>query len=331
MHTMYRSLLTQFSVLLHIFQMRFKGSISDNWWCEGSQQIRKTAQVTTRMIAFPDASYRNNEDGASHRDMAVFLSESRERSTKDKMSYGNLIEFESQRIKRTVLFTTGAELFPFMKCFASYQFLRGLWMDLSDKVAKIHMRIDAKNLVRTARTIHLPDKSDSSHDLHVGKGSLFSKYSWSSAVKASAKAINLITAVKTGKLSEVDIHSNCRPLMEHKAFLSTWCQTFIHTREKDVFFLNTLWKCFSHRLHKKDIPYDVREKKTCSRTKTTDGVRLESFAVECYCDSSTYFGTRSWFGIAEENVWIWRSECYENNVCSRRQTFGPSDQWHQVL
>ena len=29
-------------------------------------------------------------------------------------------------------------------------------------------------------------------------------------------------------------------IMEHKAFLSTWCRTFLHTREKEVFFLNTL-------------------------------------------------------------------------------------------
>ena len=28
--------------------------------------------------------------------------------------------------------------------------------------------------------------------------------------------------------------------MEHKAFLSTWCKTFMHTIEKDVFFLNAL-------------------------------------------------------------------------------------------
>ena len=31
-----------------------------------------------------------------------------------------------------------------------------------------------------------------------------------------------------------------RTLMEHKAFLSTWCKTFMHTRDKEVFFLNTL-------------------------------------------------------------------------------------------
>ena len=58
--------------------------------------------------------------------------------------------------------------------------------------------------------------------------------------KASAKADNLITAVETGRLLDVDIHPNIRTLIEHKAFLSTWCRTFMHTREKDVFFLNAL-------------------------------------------------------------------------------------------
>ena len=57
---------------------------------------------------------------------------------------------------------------------------------------------------------------------------------------ASAKADNLIYSSKTRKLLEVDIHPNFRTLMEHKAFLSTWCKTFMHIREKDVFFLNTL-------------------------------------------------------------------------------------------
>ena len=57
--------------------------------------------------------------------------------------------------------------------------------------------------------------------------------------KASAKADNLITAVKTGRLLDVDMHPDFRTLMEHKAFLSTWCRTFMH-REKGVFFLNIL-------------------------------------------------------------------------------------------
>ena len=58
--------------------------------------------------------------------------------------------------------------------------------------------------------------------------------------KASAKANNLITAVKRGRLLDVDIHFHFRTLMEHKAFLSTLCRTFLHTRDKEVFFLNSL-------------------------------------------------------------------------------------------
>ena len=40
--------------------------------------------------------YRNDEDVSSQRGMAVFLAESRVRSTTDGMSYGNLIDYESQ-------------------------------------------------------------------------------------------------------------------------------------------------------------------------------------------------------------------------------------------
>ena len=50
--------------------------------------------------------------------------------------------------------------------------------------------------------------------------------------KTSAKADNL--TVKTGKLLDVDIHPDVTTLLEHKAFLSTWCRTFMHTREKEV-------------------------------------------------------------------------------------------------
>ena len=57
---------------------------------------------------------------------------------------------------------------------------------------------------------------------------------------ASAKADNLITTVRTRKLLEVDIHPDYRTLMEHKAFLSTWCRTLMHTWEREVFSLNTL-------------------------------------------------------------------------------------------
>ena len=57
-----------------------------------------------RIIGFLDASYRNNEDGSSQRSMTVFLGR-----IARGMSYGNLLDRESQKIKRTVLSTTVAE------------------------------------------------------------------------------------------------------------------------------------------------------------------------------------------------------------------------------
>ena len=104
----------------------------------------------------------------------MFLATSRERSSRDGMTYGSLIDNESLKIKKTMLSTTVAELYSFMKCFGSCQFLHGLWMDISGETANIHMR----NLVTTARTIHLPEqKGHHPHDLQVAKESLFRKYS----------------------------------------------------------------------------------------------------------------------------------------------------------
>ena len=78
------------------------------------------------MLGFPDASYRNSDDGSSQRGITVFWAESRERSSRDGMAYGSLIDHENQKIKKTVLSTTVAELYSFMKCFGSCQF--SLWI-----------------------------------------------------------------------------------------------------------------------------------------------------------------------------------------------------------
>ena len=108
-----------------------------------------------RRIGFPDASHRNNGDGSSQSGMTVFVAELRERSSKNGMSYGSLADNESQKIKKTVLSATFADLYSIMNFFGSCQFLSGLWMDFSGEVADIRMRTDAKNLVTTARTIDL--------------------------------------------------------------------------------------------------------------------------------------------------------------------------------
>ena len=114
------------------------------------------------------------------------------------------------------------------------------------------MRTDAKNLVTAARTFHLHEQKETIHMISVLCKEACSgcirdlphiptpKCLTGCLTKASAKADNPITAVKTGKLLDVDIHPDFRTPMEHKAFLSTWCRTFMHTREKEDFFLNTL-------------------------------------------------------------------------------------------
>ena len=125
-------------------------------------------------------------------------------------------------------------------------------MDLSSEITDIHMRTYSNNLVTTARTIHLPEPQET-----IQMISMLRKEACSGSIhdlayiptqncladcltKASAKAENLITAVKTGRLLDVDIHPNFRTIMEHKAFLSTWYRTFMHTSEKTVFFLNAI-------------------------------------------------------------------------------------------
>ena len=115
-------------------------------------------------------------------------------------------------------------------------------MDISGECADVHMRTDAKNLLTTARTIHLLEQKETIHICVLRKvvfaGSIrdlaripAQKCLADCLTKASAKADNLITVVKTLRLFDVDTHTNFRTLMEHKAFLSTWCRTFMHTTE----------------------------------------------------------------------------------------------------
>jgi hypothetical protein len=88
-----------------------------------------------RIVGYPDASYRNNSDGSSQRAQVIFLAEPR---TTSKHSRGSLVDCESTKIKRTTLSTTVSELYSFMKCFGTCQFVRGLWMDISGESASIH-------------------------------------------------------------------------------------------------------------------------------------------------------------------------------------------------
>ena len=110
----------------------------------------------------------------------------------------------------------------------------------------------AKNLATTARTIHSPEQKETIHMISMLRKEACSGSTHDLAhmptqncladclTKASGKADNLITARKTRRLLDVDIHTDFRTFMEHKAFLSAWCRTFMHTKEKNVFFWNDL-------------------------------------------------------------------------------------------
>ena len=158
-----------------------------------------------------------------------------------------LLTTKVKKMKRTVLSTAVADLYSFMKCFDSCQFISGLWMDLLGEVADNHMRTDAKNWVTTARTIHLLEQKKTMHMISMLRkeacsGSIheLARISTENCLavclaKSSTKADTLITAVKTGRQLERDGRPNFRTLlMEHKAFLSIGCRTFMHTREKCV-------------------------------------------------------------------------------------------------
>ena len=183
-----------------------------------------------RIIGYPDASFRNNSDKSSQRGQTIFLAEARDNKRAD--TRGSLIDYESQKIKRTVLSTTVSELYAFMKCFGNCQFLRGLWMDISGVPAELHMRTDANNLVTTASTTHLPEQKETVHMINqlrheACSGSIDDLAHVVSEdcladclTKSSAKPAALIKAVETGWLPNVDKHPPFRELMrgKHKAY-----------------------------------------------------------------------------------------------------------------
>ena len=98
MHTRYRSLLVQINWLQSRtrFQCCYKFSRCASKAASPTigdvKALNKLARHQfwpltgpLRIIGFPDASYRNNEDGSSQRGLTVFLAELRERSSKNGM------------------------------------------------------------------------------------------------------------------------------------------------------------------------------------------------------------------------------------------------------
>ena len=202
-----------------------------------------------RLMAMPDAAFRNNSDKSSQRAMVIFMSEPRKE--KSRNSRGSLIFFESTKIKRTTLSTTVAELYALMKCYGTCQMLRGLIKDITGHSCELHMRTDANNLVTTASTTHVPEQQETIHMIQMLRkeacsGSIADlshiRTQWCLAdclTKKSANPQALIDAVRQGILKEVDAHPPFRTLVEHKAYLRSWLPTVCHhvNFALDVFYL----------------------------------------------------------------------------------------------
>jgi hypothetical protein len=202
-----------------------------------------------RILGFPDASYKNNEDKSSQRAHCIFLAASRSKRSAQVDTYGSLVDYESHKITATTMSTTVAELYALMKCFGTCQFIRGLWADLSGEAAPIHIRTDANNLVTTASTTHVPEQKETIHLIQMlrkesGSGNIDdlahvkSEFCLSDALtKHSAKPDELIRAVETGLLRQVDTHPPFRSLLKHKAYLCLWITRFVKEPLKVVSFL----------------------------------------------------------------------------------------------
>ena len=201
-----------------------------------------------RLIGYPDASFKNNEDHSSQRGQCIFIAESRKTfldgvraggrkqllPNENPNARGSMIDYESTKIKRTTLSTTVAELYSFMKCYGTCLYLKGLWQDMTGEPVELHMRTDAHNLVTTASTTHLPEQKETIHmiqmlrkesnsgridDLaHVVTADCLSDC----LTKHSAKPDNLIKAVDTGVIPNVDSHPPFRTLLQHKAYITQW-------------------------------------------------------------------------------------------------------------
>jgi len=232
-----------------------------------------------RLLGFPDASYKNNEDKSSQRALTIFLAEAR-RSGASSDARGSLIEYESHKITQTTMSTTVAELYALMKCFGTSLFLKGLWADISSDDLEIHLRTDANNLVTTARTTHQPEQKETIHLIQMlrresNSGAIddlahvVSAQCLSDALtKHSAKADELIRAVESGNLRLVDVHPPFRTLIRHKAYLMTWLKQYIDPRNNS-----------SNRLKKKNEErgfYDFKQIETFFSEEVSDEVYMVS-------------------------------------------------------
>ena len=130
MHTAYRSVLGQINWLqsrtqFHIgYQFSRCASKASSPTIEDVRTIHQTVRTIksiplsmrfwplrgkTRIVGYPDASYRNNEDKSSQRAHVIFLAEHRNLRQGSSNSRGSLVDYETHKITATTMSTTVAE------------------------------------------------------------------------------------------------------------------------------------------------------------------------------------------------------------------------------
>ena len=194
-----------------------------------------------RILGLHDASKRNNDDG-TRRVMEVFLEESRERSSRDGMTCGNL----DRRFKDCALHFRGKAV-SLMKCFGSCEFLPRLWMDNSGEVANIHMGTGSKRLVTTARTIHFREIRSTwlpccKKTVQEEVMTLLTFQHWIAEQIASQRLQSRRTIWSQPWRQDIAGCWNSTEFQNttgHMAFSSTWCRTLFAQKEREVFLLHS--------------------------------------------------------------------------------------------
>ena len=181
----------------------------------------------TRIVGYPDASYRNSEEKSSQRAHVVLLAEQRDLRRGSSNSRGSLVDYETHKITATTMSTTVAELYGLMRWYGSALFLRGLWSDITGEIADVHIRTDANNLVTTASTTHQAEQKETVRLIQMlrkesNSGQMHDLALADSLTKHSAKADELIKAVLAGNLLNVDAHPPFRTMLQNNAFLVEW-------------------------------------------------------------------------------------------------------------
>jgi hypothetical protein len=206
----------------------------------------------TRILGYPDASYRNNEDKSSQRAHVIFIAQDRVNGSNSAQAdtWGSLVDYESHKITTTTMSTTVAELNALMRCFGSCLFLRGLWADISGEICEIHLRTDANNLVTTASTTHLPEQKETIHliqmlrkeacsgQIHDLAHVVSSLCLADSLTKSSAHADQLVKTIDTGLIEKADEHKPFRSMLQHKAFVAQWLKKIVSASYKCSHFAN---------------------------------------------------------------------------------------------